>query len=75
MGYRNLQETVVDLERHRQLIRIDSEVDPYLEAGAIQRRVYAAGVITSYSIHYTKLYDKNDLKKRCGASNTCYDYI
>ncbi|NIQ96263.1 MAG: UbiD family decarboxylase, partial [Desulfuromonadales bacterium] len=31
------------MEQHRQLIRINSEVDPYLEAGAIQRRVYAAG--------------------------------
>ncbi len=43
MGYRNLQQAVADLEQHRQLIRINSEVDPYLEAGAIQRRVYAAG--------------------------------
>lgn len=43
MGYRNLQETVVDLERTAQLKRIDVEVDPYLEVGAIQRRVYAAG--------------------------------
>ena len=43
MGYRNLQACVRDLEKHGQLIRIDSEVDPHLEAGAIQRRVYAAG--------------------------------
>jgi 4-hydroxy-3-polyprenylbenzoate decarboxylase len=43
MGYRNLQACVRDLERHGQLIRIDSEVDPHLEAGAIQRRIYAAG--------------------------------
>ena len=43
MGYRNLQSCVRDLERHGQLLRIDSEVDPRLEAGAIQRRVYAAG--------------------------------
>ncbi|MBW6512264.1 MAG: UbiD family decarboxylase [Desulfuromonadaceae bacterium] len=42
MGYRNLQETVADLERHGQLIRIDTPVDPLLEAGAIQRRVYQA---------------------------------
>lgn len=42
MGYRNLQETVADLEKTGQLKRIDTEVDPYLEAGAIQRRVYAA---------------------------------
>jgi len=43
MGYRNLQDTVVDLERTAQLKRIDVEVDPFLEIGAIQRRVYAAG--------------------------------
>ena len=43
MGYRNLQETVADLERTAQLRRIDVEVDPFLEVGAIQRRVYAAG--------------------------------
>ncbi len=43
MGYRNLQETVVDLERTSQLKRIDVEVDPCLEVGAIQRRVYANG--------------------------------
>lgn len=41
MGYRNLQETVADLERTGQLKRIDVEVDPYLEMGVIQRRVYA----------------------------------
>ena len=43
MGYRNLQETVVALDKTGQLKRIDVEVDPYLEIGAIQRRVYAAG--------------------------------
>ena len=43
MGYRNLQQTVADLEKTGQLIRIDQEVDPCLEAGAIQRRVYTAG--------------------------------
>ncbi|HEY5974603.1 MAG TPA: UbiD family decarboxylase, partial [Geobacteraceae bacterium] len=43
MGYRNLQECVKDLERHAMLRRIDVPVDPDLEAGAIQRRVYAAG--------------------------------
>lgn len=43
MGYRNLQETVADLERTGQLKRIDVEVDPYLELGMIQRRVYAEG--------------------------------
>src|SRR5210317_1895020 len=42
MGYRNLQETVSALEKTGQLKRLDVEVDPYLEIGAIQRRVYAA---------------------------------
>jgi 4-hydroxy-3-polyprenylbenzoate decarboxylase len=40
MGYRDLQECVRDLERHKQLIRIDTEVDPHLELAEIQRRVY-----------------------------------
>jgi 4-hydroxy-3-polyprenylbenzoate decarboxylase len=43
MGYRNLQECVADLERHGMVRRITGPVDPNLEAGAIQRRVYAAG--------------------------------
>ncbi len=42
MGYRNLQECVADLERSKQLIRIDAEVDPHLEVSEIQRRVYQA---------------------------------
>lgn len=43
MGYRNLQAALADLERTRQLVRIDIEIDPYLEAAAIHRRVYASG--------------------------------
>jgi len=43
MGYRNLQECIDDLERQGGLVRIEAEVDPHLEAGAIQRRVYRAG--------------------------------
>jgi 4-hydroxy-3-polyprenylbenzoate decarboxylase len=43
MGYRTLAECVADLERHRHLVRIDAEVDPYLEVAEIQRRVYQAG--------------------------------
>jgi 4-hydroxy-3-polyprenylbenzoate decarboxylase len=43
MGYRNLNDTVADLARTTQLKRIDVEVDPFLEVGAIQRRVYANG--------------------------------
>ena len=43
MGYRNLQECVADLERRGQLLRIDEPLDPHLEVGALQRRVYRAG--------------------------------
>ena len=43
MGYRNLQECVKELEAAGKLIRIDREVDPEIEVGAIQRRVYQAG--------------------------------
>ena len=43
MGYRNLQQCVADLEQHGMLLRIDVPSDPYLEVGAIQRRVYQAG--------------------------------
>lgn len=43
MGYRNLQECVKDLEQRGMLRRIDLPVDPYLEVGSIQRRVYRAG--------------------------------
>jgi 4-hydroxy-3-polyprenylbenzoate decarboxylase len=42
MGYRNLRECVADLERTRQLVRIEQEIDPYLEAAAIHRRVFQA---------------------------------
>ncbi|MFW5992655.1 MAG: UbiD family decarboxylase [Desulfohalobiaceae bacterium] len=43
MGYKNLRHCLQDLERTGRLIRIEEEVDPYLEAGAIQRRVFQAG--------------------------------
>ncbi|PLX93836.1 MAG: 3-octaprenyl-4-hydroxybenzoate carboxy-lyase [Desulfuromonas sp.] len=43
MGYRNLSDTVLDLEHHGKLRRIDLELDPHLEIGMIQRRVFAAG--------------------------------
>lgn len=43
MGYRNLRECIADLERTGQLVRIEEEVDPYLEAAEIHRRVFAAG--------------------------------
>src|SRR2546421_232311 len=43
MGYRNLRECVADLQRTNQLVRIDQEVDPDLEAAEIHRRVYQVG--------------------------------
>ncbi len=43
MGYRNLTACIADLERTKQLIRIEQEIDPYLEAAEIQRRVYQSG--------------------------------
>jgi 4-hydroxy-3-polyprenylbenzoate decarboxylase len=43
MGYANLRQCVADLERTGQLVAIDTEIDPYLEAAAIQRRVYQVG--------------------------------
>ncbi len=43
MGYRNLHDTVADLARTGQLQKVDVEIDPFLEIGAIQRRVYARG--------------------------------
>src|SRR3712207_1691312 len=43
MGYRNLRQCIDDLGRHGHLVRIESEVDPHLEAAEIQRRVYQAG--------------------------------
>ncbi|HUG93691.1 MAG TPA: UbiD family decarboxylase [Planctomycetaceae bacterium] len=43
MGYRNLRECLADLERTGQLVRIEDEIDPHLEAAEIHRRVYAAG--------------------------------
>ncbi len=43
MSYASLRECVDDLQRHRQLVRIESPVDAHLEAAAIHRRVHAAG--------------------------------
>ena len=43
MIYRNLKSCLDDLERTRQLVRIDELIDPCIEAGAIQRRVFQAG--------------------------------
>ncbi|WP_320170131.1 UbiD family decarboxylase [Maridesulfovibrio sp.] len=43
MGYKNTQECIAALESRGELLRINQEIDPYLEAGAIQRRVFQAG--------------------------------
>ena len=43
MGYRNLQECVVDLERQGMLLRVETPLDPHLEVGVVQRMVYQAG--------------------------------
>jgi 4-hydroxy-3-polyprenylbenzoate decarboxylase len=43
MAYRSLRECLNDLERTGQLVRIEQEIDPHLEAAAIHRRVYQAG--------------------------------
>src|ERR1700676_3887344 len=42
MGYRSLRHCIQDLQRTNQLVRVDDEIDPYLEAAQIQRRVYQA---------------------------------
>jgi 4-hydroxy-3-polyprenylbenzoate decarboxylase len=43
MGYRTLRACLADLEATGQLVRIDAEVDPHLEAAEIHRRVFQAG--------------------------------
>ena len=43
MGYPSLAAAVADLERTKQLVRIEHEIDPRLEAAEVHRRVYAAG--------------------------------
>ncbi len=43
MGYASLRACVDELARHRMLRIVDEEIDPTLEMGEIQRRVYAAG--------------------------------
>src|SRR5262245_34068686 len=42
MAHRNLRECVDDLARTGQLVRVGDEIDPYLEAAEIQRRLYRA---------------------------------
>ncbi|WP_339272318.1 UbiD family decarboxylase [Paenibacillus sp. FSL K6-1330] len=43
MKYHNLEECIIDLEKHGHLVRIHEEVDPHLEMAAIHMKVYAAG--------------------------------
>jgi 4-hydroxy-3-polyprenylbenzoate decarboxylase len=43
MAYSSLRQCVEDLESREDLIRIEVEIDPYLEMGMIQRRAYRAG--------------------------------
>jgi 4-hydroxy-3-polyprenylbenzoate decarboxylase len=43
MGYRTLSSCLRDLEATGQLVRIEQEIDPRLEAAEIQRRVFQAG--------------------------------
>lgn len=43
MGYKSLKDCLVDLEKHKQLIRITEEVDPILEMASIHLRVYKMG--------------------------------
>lgn len=42
MAYTSLEESLIDLEKSGQLVRIREEVDPHLEMAAIHLRVYAA---------------------------------
>jgi 4-hydroxy-3-polyprenylbenzoate decarboxylase len=48
MGYRNLRDCLADLERGGQLVRIEAEIDPYLEMAEVHRRVHEAGGPTLY---------------------------
>ncbi|MBI2721974.1 MAG: UbiD family decarboxylase [Bacteroidetes bacterium] len=43
MNYRNLEECIIDLEKHGHLIRIKEEVDPDLEMATIHLKVFAKG--------------------------------
>lgn len=43
MRYSNLEQCIVDLEKHGHLVRIREEVDPHLEMAALHLKVYAAG--------------------------------
>ena len=40
MKYHNLEECIMDLEKHGHLVRIHEEVDPHLEMATIHMKVY-----------------------------------
>jgi 3-polyprenyl-4-hydroxybenzoate decarboxylase and related decarboxylases len=40
MGYKSLEDCLIDLEKAGELIRIQDEVDPYLEMAAIHLRIH-----------------------------------
>ena len=42
MSYRSLRECLIDLEKHKHLVRVRTEVDPDLEMAEIHRRIYDA---------------------------------
>ena len=42
MAYKNLAACVADLERGGQLVRIEAELDPFLDLALVQRRAFAA---------------------------------
>lgn len=43
MSYHSLESCLLDLEKHGELVRIQTEVDPYLEMAAIHLRVHEKG--------------------------------
>lgn len=43
MKYRSLEDCLLFLEKHNELVRVREEVDPHLEMAAIQLRVFKAG--------------------------------
>jgi 4-hydroxy-3-polyprenylbenzoate decarboxylase len=42
MAYASLEQCLLDLEKHQQLVRISQEVAPYLEMASIHLRMYEA---------------------------------
>ncbi len=43
MSYKNLHEAIRDLEKTKQLIRIQEEIDPYLEMASLHGRIFQMG--------------------------------